>query len=54
MIGRPTDAEYAPFFAGYVSLVPEADILEALQRQLVDVESRASLESGPCAATMAF
>lgn len=41
MIGRPTDAEYAPFFAGYVSLVPEADILEALQTQLVDIESRA-------------
>jgi len=32
-IGRPGPSEYAPFYAGYVSLVPETDILSALGEQ---------------------
>ncbi|CAN5579332.1 DinB family protein [soil metagenome] len=30
---RPKTAEYAPFYAGYVSQVPENDILDVLSRQ---------------------
>lgn len=30
---RPADSEYAPFYAGYVSLVPESDILSVLEEQ---------------------
>jgi DinB superfamily len=32
-IGRPDAREYATFYQDYVSLVPEADILPALERQ---------------------
>ena len=32
-IERPEAAEYAPFYAGYVSRVPEADILAAMAAQ---------------------
>ena len=32
-IDRPTSAEYAPFYAGYVGLVPDTDILAALEAQ---------------------
>ena len=32
-IARPGDDEYAPFYAGYVGLVPETDILAVLERQ---------------------
>lgn len=32
-MNRPADSEYAPFYAGYVSLVPEADILSVLEEQ---------------------
>jgi hypothetical protein len=34
---RPARADYAPFNAGYVDLVPEADILPVLVAQLGDV-----------------
>lgn len=34
---RPESTEYASFYAGYVNLVPEADILSVLQMQLDDV-----------------
>jgi len=30
---RPTDAEYAPAYAAYVSLVSEDDVLEAMEQQ---------------------
>ena len=30
---RPDPSEYAPYFQGYVDLVPEDDILAALQKQ---------------------
>lgn len=32
-IDRPTSAEYAPYYAGYVGLVPDTDILAALEAQ---------------------
>jgi hypothetical protein len=32
-MNRPSETEYAPFYAGYVSLVPEADVLGALEAQ---------------------
>jgi hypothetical protein len=38
---RPPASEYAPFFAGYVSLVTEDDILPALEAQVDAVRARA-------------
>jgi len=35
---RPSQTEYAPFYAAYVSLVPEPDILEVLRRQVLELE----------------
>lgn len=37
MIGRPSEVEFAPFYAGYVSLVPETDIIGVLEAQADDV-----------------
>jgi hypothetical protein len=34
MTERPPQTEYAPFYAGYVALVPEADILAVLEDQV--------------------
>lgn len=31
--GRPADTEYAPYFARYVALVPEDDVIAALESQ---------------------
>src|SRR4051812_27154451 len=39
--GRPTDAEYAPFFAGYVALVPEPDALAPLDAQVAELQALA-------------
>jgi hypothetical protein len=39
---RPTDAEYAPYYATYVSLVPETDVLAALARQPKELRDIAS------------
>ena len=33
---RPESSEYAPFYAGYVARVPEADVLSVLQRSQHD------------------
>ena len=33
---RPTPAEYAPFYAGYVAAVPDGDVLELLERQTAE------------------
>jgi uncharacterized damage-inducible protein DinB len=33
MTHRPTETEYASFYAGYVALVPEADVLSVLEGQ---------------------
>ena len=40
---RPGEGEFAPFYAGYVSLVPEADIIGVLEGQAAEVrrETRA-------------
>ncbi|HEV7785150.1 MAG TPA: hypothetical protein VGQ28_07430 [Thermoanaerobaculia bacterium] len=32
-IGRPEPTEYAPYFERYISLVPDGDILSALEAQ---------------------
>jgi len=32
-MNRPTDTDYAPAYAGYVSLVPEEDVLSAIEQQ---------------------
>ncbi len=34
--GRPAETEYAPFYAKYIGLVPEADVLAALEGQIDD------------------
>lgn len=34
---RPTEAEYATFYAGYVGLVPESDILAVLEPQVEEI-----------------
>ena len=39
---RPTPAEYAPFYETYVSLVPDDDILSALERQPAEVRALAA------------
>lgn len=31
--GRPTENEHAPYFAGYIALVPETDVMSALEAQ---------------------
>jgi hypothetical protein len=38
-IDRPTSAEYAPFYSGYVGLVPDTDILAALESQPAEVRA---------------
>ena len=35
---RPNASEFAPFYAGYVSLVPETDIISVLEGQTADVD----------------
>jgi hypothetical protein len=34
---RPARDEYSDFFAGYISLVPENDVLHVLEQQLVEI-----------------
>ncbi len=41
-IDRPAADEYAPFYAGYVGLVPETDLLGALEAQPVMVRAWAA------------
>jgi hypothetical protein len=36
---RPIENEYAPYYARYVSLVPETDVIEVLDRQLAEVSA---------------
>ena len=35
-IQRPDQSEYAPFYAGYVSQVPEGDVIALLEQQIAD------------------
>jgi len=41
MMERPSQTEFAPFFADYVSLVLENDIIKALEQQIDDVRRQA-------------
>jgi hypothetical protein len=43
LIARPDQTEYAPFFAGYISQVPDGDVLSLLSTQ---VEETAALLAG--------
>lgn len=38
-MNRPEPNEFAPFYAGYVSLVSETDVVTALQNQIADIEN---------------
>jgi len=42
MLARPTDKEYASFYAGYVSLVPESDALAVLAAQPAELQQLAA------------
>jgi len=37
-LGRPAPDEYAQFYANYISLVPDGDVLKSLRRQRKDTE----------------
>jgi uncharacterized damage-inducible protein DinB len=39
---RPRDGEYAPFYAPYVALVPETDILGVLEQQVEEIRRLAA------------
>jgi len=39
---RPREDEYAPFYARYVALVPEADILAVLEQQIEEIRRLAA------------
>ena len=41
MTGRPDATEYAPFYGGYVSLVPESDVVPVLEQQTAVLERQA-------------
>ncbi len=45
MVNRPAESEFAPFYRGYVSLVPETDILAVLEQQPADLERLATRAS---------
>jgi hypothetical protein len=47
MTERPPQSEYAPFYAGYVALVPETDVLAVLEGQVDAI--RGALASVPAA-----
>ena len=44
-MARPSDNEFAPFYAGYVSLVPEDDVMGVMERQVSDI--RAQMQACP-------
>jgi hypothetical protein len=39
---RPSDQEFAPFYAAYVSRVPEHDVMRVLERQAAEVRLQAA------------
>ncbi|HSQ77020.1 MAG TPA: DinB family protein, partial [Bacteroidota bacterium] len=41
MLSRPSEHEYAPYFARYIALVPETEILSVLKHQIADIERAA-------------
>jgi hypothetical protein len=42
MMERPSDTEFAPFYAGYVALVPEDDVLDVLEGQSAELRRLAA------------
>ena len=44
---RPEPADHAPYFSRYIDLVPETDILGALERQLGETATRLRAVSDP-------
>jgi uncharacterized damage-inducible protein DinB len=38
-IRRPTDKEFASFYAGYIGLVPDGDLLHTLEQQMRDTQA---------------
>jgi hypothetical protein len=38
-IRRPTDKEFASFYAGYIGLVPDGDLLQSLEQQMRDTQA---------------
>jgi hypothetical protein len=42
MLNKPGDNEYAPFYAGYISRVPEHDVLAVLEHQVGNLRKVAS------------
>ena len=43
---RPSETEYAPFYAGYVALVTETDVLAALEGQVAEIRRRLGSVTG--------
>lgn len=43
--GRPADSEYHPFYKGYIGLVTEDDVVEALEKQIETFEAVAAAAS---------
>ncbi|HEY9420277.1 MAG TPA: DinB family protein [Thermoanaerobaculia bacterium] len=42
MIEKPSESEYAPFYAGYIAKVPAAGVLEILERQSSELRQLAA------------
>lgn len=38
-MSRPTETEYAPYYSGYISLVPDGDIVATLGTQMIETQN---------------
>ena len=45
MIEKPSESEYAPFYAGYIARIPAEDVLEILGRQTAELRELAAAAS---------
>ncbi|HEX6900634.1 MAG TPA: DinB family protein [Thermoanaerobaculia bacterium] len=45
MIEKPSESEYAPFYAGYISRIPAEDVLEILENQSAELRKLADAAS---------
>ena len=45
MIEKPSESEYAPFYAGYIARIPAVDVLEILESQSSELRGLASAAS---------
>jgi DinB superfamily len=45
MIEKPSESEYAPFYAGYIARIPAEDVLEILSRQTTELRGLAAAAS---------